>query len=233
MSRARGSDFSSWQPVDEVARIAPSISFAFVKATEGLDYLNPLFAQQVHELHRHGVHVGYYHFLDPAADAVAQWDHFEQSIAGKVRAPVALDYEAKGATDAQAKAFIRRGRQRGYRVGLYGSETVCKRRLGQAWRWVAKWSDKPPVSRWDVWQFTNGHGRQDYNVYAGDLHHLRAWWQRQSDPLRRKVRPRWWLTDLDHSNAPQGPLWLVQVGARLLAYARAHPGSHLYTLERK
>lgn len=230
--RARGADFSSAQTFDEVAAIAKTIDFAFVKATEGVNYVNPLFVHQVLELARAGVHVGYYHFLDPATDGAVQWDHFEQTIGGRLRRPVALDYEAKGTTDAQARAFIRRGRQRGYRVGLYGGSHIVTRRLGQAWRWVAYWSKTPPPVRFDVWQFTDGDGRQDYNVFRSDKQRLALWWSKQSQPQRRKVRPRWWLTDLDAKTA-LGPYWLVQLAPRLLAYARSHPKSRRYELERK
>lgn len=234
-TRARGADFSSNQTVEETARVADGwgggIRFAFVKASQGVDYVNPLFVHQVDVLRSRGVKVGYYHYLDPGVDGAAQWDHFEQSIS-RVRAPVALDYEAEGTTDQQAKAFIARGRQRGYRVGLYGGAHIVSRRLGQAWRWIADYSQAPPSGRWDVWQFTDTGGVQDFNVFRAGNQALAAWWDRQAKPRRGKVKPRWWLTDTEQHTA-LGPYWLLQVGIRLLAYARQHPHSHTYTLERK
>lgn len=230
--RARGADFSSAQQVDEVARVSMGLDFAFVKATQGVSYVNPLLHSQAHVLATAGVLVGYYHFLDPGSDGASQWDFFEASIAGRPRSPVALDYEAKGTTDAQARAFILRGRQRGYRVGLYGSRTVCRRRLRQSWRWVAYWAAKPPPGRFDVWQFTDGGGRQDFDVFAGDKAMLARWWQEQVTPLRHKPRLRWWLHD-DTGQVARGPYRLAAAGAAFVRYALGHPHSRTYTLERK
>lgn len=237
MTRARGADFSSAQSVDETAKVARTIDFAFVKATQGTDYVNPVLHSQVHMLRTAGVLVGYYHFLDPASSGAAQWDHFELELVGMTRGPVAIDYEASGTTDAQARAFIRRGRQRGFKVGLYGGEHLFGRarliRLGgPSWSWVAYWSSKPPPVGFDVWQFTDGAGRQDYNVFRGGRGLLEAWWKRQSAPRRRKVRLRWWLTDT-RAGVALGPFLLAGACARLLAYNRRHPASHAYTLELK
>lgn len=231
--RARGADFSSSQSLAEVSQaIDRGLDFAFVKASQGVDYLNPLLDTQASTLRRRGVPVGYYHFLQAAVDGASQWDRFEAAIGHLPRGPVALDYEQSGTTDAQARAFIARGRQRGYRVGVYGGEQVTRRRLGQAWRWVAKWSQTPPVSRWDVWQFTDGGGRQDYDVFNGGKAALRAWWVKQSAPRRRVVRPGWWLTD-ERTKTALGPLWGVAVGPAFFRYSRRHPRSRLYTLEHK
>lgn len=229
--RARGADFSSAQTLEHVVKVAAGLDFAFVKATQGVNYVNPLLHSQTHVLGTAGARVGYYHFLDPGSDGASQWDYFEAAIAGLRRAPVALDFEAKGTTDAQARAFIKRGRQRGYRVGLYGSQATCRKRLGQSWRWVAYWASEPPPIRFDVWQFTNGGGHQDYDVFAGDKAELARWWERHSQPLHRKLL-RWWLHD-DTTHVAKGPYRLAAAAAAFAAYALRHPGSRTYTLDRK
>lgn len=237
-SRARGADFSSAQTIAEVsAALDQHIEFAFVKASEGIGYRNPLLAQQAETLRARRVLVGYYHYLDPRTDGSTQWDHFEASITGLRRGPVALDYEAAGTTDAQARAFIRRGRQRGYRVGLYGSPRLFTRRrrlqLGRpAWAWVASWSQTRPAVRFDVWQFTDGGGRQDYDQYKGGSVDLRVWWSRQTRPLKRKPTRRWWLHD-EASPVVLGPFRLATVAPAFLAYALKHRHSSTYTLVRK
>lgn len=228
--RARGADFSSAQTLAEVVEVAKIIDFAFVKASQGVDYVNELLFHQILELRRRGVRVGFYHFLEPEVDGASQWDFFEQTIRQFPGTAVALDYEAAGTTDEQARAFIRRGRQRGFRVGLYGGWEVTKRRLGQDWRWTAYWSQKPPPARFDVWQFTDGGGRQDYDVFKHGLVELHLWWVKQS--RRRAPRERWWLRDEARAVAI-GPLRTATVGLRFVAYSLRHPRSRRYLLERK
>jgi GH25 family lysozyme M1 (1,4-beta-N-acetylmuramidase) len=231
--KARGADFSSAQTLEHVRQLAGELDFAMVKATEGVDYVNPLLERQVHELRGRQVPVGYYHFLAPGVDPVRQWDHFESTIvlSGLGYAPVALDYEAAGTTDRQARAFIRRGRQRGFRVGLYGGEGICRRRLGQAWRWVAKWSATPPAIRWDLWQWSDGGGSQDYNVFHADKVELGHWWLRQSRRRERR-RLRWWLHD-ETAGAALGPYRLAALIPVLVAYLARHPRTRGILLERK
>jgi hypothetical protein len=231
--KARGADFSSAQTVEHVQGLAGGLDFAFVKATEGTDYVNPRFKDQVQAMRERHRLAGYYHFLAPGADPVRQWDHFEStiSLSGLGRAPVALDYEAAGTSDAEARAFIRRGRQRGFRVGLYGGESICRRRLGQSWRWVAKWSKTPPAIAYDVWQWSDGFGRQDYNVFHADAHALDHWWAVQSRRReRRKVR--WWLHD-ETTGSVHGPYRLAALVAVLAGYLAKHPRTRGVLLERK
>lgn len=239
MSRARGADFSSAQSVARVDAVAPQLDFAFVKLTEGTGYVNPFFGAQLETLHRHRVLVGVYHFLAAGVDGARQWDWFQNRLYVNrlPRAVVACDYEAAGTTDAEARAFIARGRQRGYRVGLYGSAGVARKRLGQAWTWAAWWSSSPPPFRWDFWQFTNSRGEQDFNVFRGDKAELSHWWGAQLESqvgaqINPKVRPRWWLHD-ETQKVARGPFATVPVlAARFAAYAVAHPRSRAYTIER-
>lgn len=230
--KARGADFSSAQPLAEVEAVAGHLHFAFVKATQGTSYRNPLLVDQARALHAKGVLVGYYHFLQAGEDGARQWDYFRQCLAGLPSAPVALDYEMAGTTDAQARAFIRRGHADGYHVGLYGGENIIRRRLGHDWSWLAYWAaEPPPRSRWQVWQFTDGNGRQDYDVFNGSSAELRPWWvtMSRSRPARR-VRRRWWFHD---AHATRGPFFLAGLATRFPMYARRHPNVSVYAVERR
>lgn len=230
--RPRGADFSSYQSVEHVAQLAPELAFAFVKLTQGTDYVSLLAAAQTRELVRQHVKVGFYHYLVPG-DGARQWDYFEAELRLRAPGPVAVDYEAPGVTDAMARAFIARGRQRGFRVGLYGSSGVAQRYLGQSWTWAAWWSDVPPPFRWDVWQFSNGGGEQDYNVFNGTEQELAIWWTRMSALRRRPPAPlRWWVHDELNRHA-LGPFRTAMLGPRLAAYALRHPKARLFTVERK
>lgn len=244
--RSRGVDLSSHQSIavtQELARAA-AVSFAFVKVSEGLSYVNPLAHAQATSMHTHGHTIGLYHFLADD-DGARQWDHFEQAadflLRSAVPVLVACDYEpgelrvdAHG--DAVCRAFIARGKQRGFHVGLYGSANVARRNFGQAWTWAAWWAKTPPPFRWDFWQFTDGKGLTppvDWNVFRGDRHALAAFAAKYG---HRKAGPpplRWWLTDTTRKHS-LGPYRSAAVlAARLVAYALSHPRSSAYSIARR
>ena len=233
--RARGADFSAYQSIGHVDAVAQQIDFGLVKATQGTGYVNPQLNGQVTVLRRHKKIVGVYHFLT-SDDPVAQWDHFETVIRPLGIYLVAVDHE-RGAgadpipADHIAQAFIRRGRQRGYKVGRYGSSGVTMNRgLGEAWRWVAAYQPAPPAVAWHVWQFSDGNGAQDWDVFHGDAAQL----ARFVATLKPKPAPppaRWWLRDVA-GNRTLGPYRLARLVPALAAYSVRHPKVSAYTLRR-
>jgi GH25 family lysozyme M1 (1,4-beta-N-acetylmuramidase) len=236
--RARGIDVSSYQSIGETmqALYSSSVSFAFVKATQGLGYVNPLAASQIKAAQREGALVGLYHFLD-GTDGTRQWDHFEATI-GTLPAAVmvAVDYETSGLPvnaigDAICRAFIKRGRQRGYHVGVYGDSEVAPRSFGQAFTWAAAWGPSPPPYRWDFWQFAD-RPICDWNVFRGNAEQLHAFVvQLNAKPLAPRLG--WWVHD-QTTNASLGPYMLVGAAVAALAvYALRHPRSRSYSLERR
>jgi hypothetical protein len=247
--RARGADFSSYQSyATTIAAVQGDggLHFGIVKFTEGLDYINPALADQVNVLRNLSALAGAYHFLTPD-DGARQWDHFEQQLARTGVRLVAADYEAPGVTDNIARSFIRRGQQRGYKVGLYGSRGTVTRKLGQDWNWAAWWNPTPPPFAWDIWQFAAGEGgAPDWNIYRGNVNDLGAFGAKMAAPASAgyagkgnkyvaylKLPPlAWWIHDEATAGAI-GPLSLPGACARLLAYAARHPRSSRYSLERK
>lgn len=241
MTKSRGADFSSAQDLAAVRRaLAQGIDFAFVKLTQGTGYVNPRATDQTVELGRRIV--GYYHFLTADADGAAQWDHFERSLASVNPywhgGPIAVDHESDRGVmppDYIAAAFIRRARQRGFKVGRYASGAVFQRTrsLGEAWRWVAWWGPTPPLFAWDVWQFSDGGGEQDWNLFNGDAEQLAAW-ARKVGHYKWPPHPprRWWLHD-DFTHRARGPYRLPALGAALVTYLARHPKTARLRLERK
>lgn len=82
-------------------------SFAFIKATEGLDYVNPRFASDFAAARRHGLIRGPYHYARPngvtnaqiSADATAEANFFIRvtgSLGGPDNLPPVLDLEDAG-----------------------------------------------------------------------------------------------------------------------------------------
>ena len=92
-----GRDYSSYQG-ELTDADAEGIDFAYVKATQGggdTAYQNPDAPQQTAMLRKHGVQVGFYHFLDPAASLLDQVHEFQLYVGalGGTKLPLALDSE--------------------------------------------------------------------------------------------------------------------------------------------
>jgi GH25 family lysozyme M1 (1,4-beta-N-acetylmuramidase) len=93
-----GIDVSSYQGDINWASVAPSIDFAYAKATEGTYYTNPDFANQYNGPYDYGVIRGAYHFaIPPNASGQAQADYFISHGGGwsgdGLTLPGALDIE--------------------------------------------------------------------------------------------------------------------------------------------
>jgi hypothetical protein len=98
-----GVDVSSYQPSDfDVS----GLSFAFVKATESSDYVNPKYHAQLATARDAGLVVGHYHFAHPG-NVDAQVQHFLLAADIRPGELVAYDWEASGVTEADRDAWIR------------------------------------------------------------------------------------------------------------------------------
>jgi GH25 family lysozyme M1 (1,4-beta-N-acetylmuramidase) len=122
-----GQDWASYQsPTPSTS----GLSFAFIKVTQGLTYVNPLWQQQRAHAAAAGLVVGLYHYPDMANSPAAEADHFlsvAQPTAGEV---LCLDWEGYDAANlavpkpAQAVfkgawlAYVR-GKQPQHQTGLY------------------------------------------------------------------------------------------------------------------
>ncbi|MEJ5927840.1 glycoside hydrolase family 25 protein [Corynebacterium sp. H128] len=71
-----GIDVASWQGNIDWATVNNSQDFAFVKATEGIGYQNPQYAQDIQQAKDNGLTVGAYHYARPGTDPVAQAAEF-------------------------------------------------------------------------------------------------------------------------------------------------------------
>ncbi len=178
-----GIDVSHWQcEVDDPACqidwsqvAAAGKAFAFVKASQDIDYVDPTYGLNRARATAAGLMVGAYHFADPdpnpalaVANGRAQADHFlaTADIASGDLPPV-LDLErANGLTppqlEAWSRAFLERiHEQTGVRGAIYTSPNFWKNWVGDStWfatngyrvLWVAHWTTNPsptvPASDW-------------------------------------------------------------------------------------
>ena len=96
-------------PIDWSKVRSDGQSFAFVKATEGGDWVNPHYVQDIQAANAAGLKTGAYHYARPAGDAKTQAANFAAQIAlaPDQTLPPALDIEvAEGKSAAQLEQWI-------------------------------------------------------------------------------------------------------------------------------
>ncbi len=96
-------------PIDWSKVRSDGQSFAFVKATEGGDWVNPHYVQDIQAANAAGLKTGAYHYARPAGDAKTQAANFAAQIAlaPDQTLPPALDIEvAEGKSAAQLEQLI-------------------------------------------------------------------------------------------------------------------------------
>lgn len=102
-----GNDVSSNNGTSNVDLI--NNDFSIVKISEGISYYNPSAYQQSKEVQDIGKLLGYYHWLTPGIDAVAQAKYFLAGVGTDAyidNIVLALDYEENGLTGNEAKPFL-------------------------------------------------------------------------------------------------------------------------------
>ncbi|WP_329686128.1 glycoside hydrolase family 25 protein [Longimicrobium sp.] len=198
--RLAGVDVSHWQGAIDWNRAAgDGVSFAFIKATEGGDYVDPAFAANWAGAAAAGIPRGAYHFYRPQTDAAAQAQHFLRTV--QLRAgdlPPVLDVEV---TDGRPAAEIAAGvrtwlqtveRATGRRPIVYTRASFWTGQMGGGFGayplWVAHYGAAQPSipadwSRWAFWQHSDAGrvagitGDVDLNWFAGSWADLQAFIQ--------------------------------------------------------
>lgn len=116
-----GIDVSNYQPQHFPTTVqGHAVDFAFIKASEGTSYVNPVQAAQTAWARSHGLVTGFYHFLH-AGNINAQAAYFvakADSVAGDL---LACDWEMGGVSGADKDAFLKEVKRLrpDHRVGLY------------------------------------------------------------------------------------------------------------------
>nr|MBF6558608.1 glycoside hydrolase family 25 protein [Acidimicrobiales bacterium] len=154
--------------IDWEAVAGDGMTFALVKATQGVGYVNPWLARDLDEARAAGLLVGAYHFVTPGDDGKAQGEHVVSALVGQVLdLGVWLDWELDGLADwAIAPLF----------TAAYDAVTearpLCGLYGGAAWvarfhaanvpiphLWYADWTGAEPTQDCMLWQ--SGHEMVD------------------------------------------------------------------------
>ncbi|MDW4549451.1 GH25 family lysozyme [Defluviimonas sp. D31] len=204
-----GVDVSRYQGAVDWHRVRGSgVSFAFIKATEGGDYADPMFYQHWSGAAQAGIPRGAYHFYYLCRSAVEQAQWFIANVpAERGTLPPVLDMEwnhtSKTCRSRPDPAVIRSeietfqrivGARFGQRpviytaVDFWSDNELWKLRGEEFWlRSVAGHpSIKYPGQDWSFWQYTGTgvvpgiSGEADLNAFAGSEAAWSAWLARRS-----------------------------------------------------
>ena len=168
-----GIDISSYQTGIDIAAVNPD--FVIVKVTEGVDYVNPAWKDQIRQAYDQNRPIGVYHYVD-GSGAAAEADHFVTEVAdwnGHVM--WCVDWEAGGndawGSTAYLKEFIEavKARNGGKRIMLYASAAVYPHDVAAACdtgKWIAQYADMNPHG-WDDAPWTDGTWTTRIHQYTG------------------------------------------------------------------
>ena len=174
-------------------------SFAFVKATEGGDWVNPHYVEDIQAANAAGLKTGAYHYARPAGDAKTQAANFAAQIAlaPNQTLPPALDIEVtEGKSAAQLEQWIEEftselKRLTGRTPMIYTYKYFWMGQMNNSQKfsdmplWLAAYQDQAPeaVGGWNelsFWQ-RSGSGKVagistdvDMNLFNGSKQQLRS-----------------------------------------------------------
>ncbi|MGQ4386074.1 GH25 family lysozyme [Streptomyces sp. SAS_270] len=179
----RGIDVSAFQ---SATYGTDSLSFVFIKATEGRSYVNPKLTAQTKHARDAGLVVGFYHFLWPG-NLTAQAEYFVAHAPEKAGDILAVDWETTGegthASNSEKDRFIRTVKQLrpNNQVILYTNRnywlTVDTTSYAGDGLWIADYvtAGKPRIkAKWLFHQYTDDPLDKDVADFATAVA-LREW----------------------------------------------------------
>lgn len=146
------------------------ISFAYIKATEGTDFMDRNFIRNAAGVQAAGIPAGAYHFFRFDTDGEMQAWNFMNALKGRrFLLPPAVDIEEWGNPDhistqriiRQLRAMLTLLREEGYSPMLYtnkdGYNRFVKGYLDDYPLWICSFTDPPLPSsnHWAMWQFSH------------------------------------------------------------------------------
>ena len=196
----KGIDLSAHNGLVDFQKVKDdTVSFVILKATEGTDFCDAMFAHNYKEARKAGLKVGAYHFFRFDTPGKMQAEHFISSLSGRMLdLPLVIDVEDwQNAKGVSASAVVRQLRQMidtlaalGHRVMIYtnraGYAKYVKGNFPDTHLWYCTFSGEPPhgVDKWALWQHShsgkvNGvEGNVDVNTFNGKEPAFRAFTMR-------------------------------------------------------
>jgi lysozyme len=178
----------AWEEVKQMKVDDVQLGFVFIKATEGIESVDPQFKRNWRRSKNNNIVRGAYHFFNPGKDGRMQAENFIRRVdleSGDL--PPVLDVEQRnGVSKAQLQREVKKWLQvveAYYHVTpiIYTNADFYEQNLGSAFDkfpyWVAHYyqQEQPRINRgWIFWQHNdrgnvNGIvGKVDFNVFSGD-----------------------------------------------------------------
>jgi lysozyme len=197
-----GVDVSRWQGEIDWKRLrAQGANFAFIKATDGADHVDPMFKKNWDGAHKAGIRRGAYHFFYWCSFASAQADWFIRNVPKVPGAlPPVLDVEWNHQSNCRQRLSPQKAREKmqvfldrleqhyGQRPIIYTAPDFYRDNLKDAFPnhpfWLRAVAQHPskvyPGRDWVFWQYSGSglskgvEGKIDLNVFHGDE---KAWWR--------------------------------------------------------
>lgn len=163
------SHYQGWIDWDQVAG-SSRISYVYLKATEGANFLDDTYARNLSEARRVGLSVGSYHFYRPNVSWREQLRNLTENVKAETQDLVPIiDIESRGKVSeekfiADLKEFVRQVEQHyGKKPLLYSYQNFYNRHLlghFNDYHWmIAKYQDSCPVLNdgkdYIMWQYTS------------------------------------------------------------------------------
>lgn len=202
-----GVDVSRWQGEIDWAKLrSQGANFAYIKATDGGDHLDPMFAKNWREADRAGLKRGAYHFFYWCRSASSQADWFIRNVPRDPNAlPPVIDVEwnhlssckkrpSRATVLEKMQVFMDRLEAHyGQRPVIYTAPDFYGDNLKGAFPnhpfWLRAVAQHPskvyPGREWVFWQYSGSglshgvRGRIDLNVFYGSESDWRRWLGRQ------------------------------------------------------
>jgi lysozyme len=183
-------DIINWDEVKKMNIKGITIEFAFIKATQGVSYIDNQFARNWKQCKKYGIPRGAYHYFNEFKSGKEQANHFIKTVGELLPGDLfpVLDIEENGGVAKEV--LIKEGlewlkiveQHYGVKPIVYAGVNFYKTQLGNAFNdypfWAAHYNEKhqPRTERnWQLWQHNergsvNGiSGDVDFNVFNGDI----------------------------------------------------------------
>jgi lysozyme len=177
-----GIDVSHYQgEVNWPAVAEAGVRFAFIKATDGIQDIDPRFAQNWAGAKAAGIVRGAYHFFRPALDAQRQAAHFSSVVTmDDLALPPALDVEVtdgldRGALQDGIRTWLEAVRAAfGCQPIVYTDPTFWKNSVAADFSdyplWLACYADAPEIpATWQAWTFWQHTDAGEVNGISGQV----------------------------------------------------------------
>jgi len=146
----------------------PQIKYVYIKATEGSDYVDPKYKENIRNARKNGFKVGSYHFLTNKSSARSQFQNFirnanrdEQDLLPVIDVEVCRQWSSQQLRDS-LKVFADLVEEYyGCKPLIYTSEKFFTKHLGRAFAdyplFIAKYNPSQPNIgyKWVMWQFSD------------------------------------------------------------------------------